>query len=158
LSTLHSNSANQAIERILNFFPTQRLAEIRLQLSLNLRAIISQRLLPAVAGGRVAALEILLDTPRVRDLIKHGEIDVLKEAMEQSYPDGCRTFDASLFDLWSAHQITLEEALKNADSANNLRLRIERLGVTAGLSEVEDAPLRLVARAPTPKASLVMRR
>ncbi len=127
LSTLHSNSADQALERILNFFPTDRLDEIRLQLSLNLRAIISQRLLPDVRGGRVAALEILLNTPRIRDLIKAGETDVLKDAMEQSKGEGCRTFDSAIYELVAAERVSMREALRAADSANNLRLRIEQL-------------------------------
>jgi twitching motility protein PilU len=127
LSTLHSNSADQAIERILNFFPTERHHEIMMQLSLNVRAVISQRLLPAIGGGRAAALEIMLDTPRVKDLIKRGDIHCLKDAMEQSAVDGCQTFDSALFALCTAGKITEEEALRNSDSANNLRLRLERV-------------------------------
>ena len=99
LATLHANNANQTIERVLNFFPPERAHEIRLQLSLNLRAIISQRLVPAQDGGRAAALEILLDTPRIRDLIKRGEIEAIKDAMEQGTGEGCKTFDAALYDL-----------------------------------------------------------
>jgi twitching motility protein PilU len=127
LSTLHSNSADQAIERILNFFPAERQHEILLQLSLNLRAVISQRLIPAVAGGRAAALEILLDTPRIKDLIKRGEIHVLKDAMEQSVQEGCQTFDSALYNLCAARRISEAEALRSADSTNNLRLRLEWL-------------------------------
>jgi twitching motility protein PilU len=93
LGTLHSNNANQAIERIINFFPATRHGQIYLQLSLNLRAIISQRLIPSPDGGRVAALEILMDTPRIKDLIKKGEVDTLKEGMEQGVQEGCQTFD-----------------------------------------------------------------
>ncbi|HEU4611819.1 MAG TPA: PilT/PilU family type 4a pilus ATPase [Kofleriaceae bacterium] len=126
LSTLHANNANQAIERILNFFPPERAHEIRLQLSLNLRAIISQRLLPTLSGGRAAALEIMLDTPRIRDLIKRGEIETLKDAMEQGQGEGCKTFDAALFDLVVADKISEAEALRAADSPNNLRIRIDR--------------------------------
>ena len=126
LSTLHANSADQAIERVLSFFPSARHHEILLQLSFNLRAIVSQRLVPAIPAGRAAALEILLDTPRIKDLLKRGEVHVLKDAMEQSLPGGCRTFDEALFELCSAGRISEEEAVKFADSANNLRLRIER--------------------------------
>ncbi|MDH4300880.1 MAG: PilT/PilU family type 4a pilus ATPase [Nitrospira sp.] len=129
IGTLHSNNANQAIERIMNFFPVERHAQIYLQLSLNLRAIISQRLIPSVDGRRVPALEIMLDTPRVKDLIKKAEVDVLKEAMEQGVDEGCQTFDHVLFQLYKANKITLEQALINADSANNLRLKIKLEGL-----------------------------
>jgi twitching motility protein PilU len=127
LSTLHANSADQAIERILNFFPAERHHEILLQLSLNVRAVISQRLVPAIGGGRAAALEIMLDTPRIKDLLKRSEIHVLKDAMEQSAADGCQTFDSALYALCAAGKITDEDALRTSDSANNLRLRLERL-------------------------------
>ena len=129
--TLHSNNANQSFERMLNFFPPERYSQVLLQLSLNLRAIVSQRLVPAVGGGRVAAVEILLDTPRIKDLIKKGEIDTLKEAMEQAIREGCQTFDQALFVLFRAGKITIEEALANADSANNLRLKIKMAGLVA---------------------------
>jgi len=124
LATLHSNNANQTIERIINFFPVERHPEIYLQLSLNLRGIISQRLIPGKDGRRVAALEILLDTPRVKDLIKKGEVDTLKEALEQGTNEGCQTFDEALFRLACDGRIENEQALVNADSANNLRLRL----------------------------------
>jgi twitching motility protein PilU len=129
LGTLHSNNANQAIERILNFFPQERHAQIFLQLSLNLRAIISQRLIPSTDGGRIAALEILLDTPRITDLIKRSEVDTLKEAMEQGVQEGCQTFDHALFKLYQEGKISLEQTLINADSANNLRLKIKMEGL-----------------------------
>jgi twitching motility protein PilU len=129
LGTLHSNNANQAIERIMNFFPLERHAQIYLQLSLNLRSIISQRLIPSLDGKRVAALEILMDTPRIRDLIKKGDVDILKEAMEQGVQEGCQTFDQALFMLYKEGQISLEQALINADSANNLRLKIKLAGL-----------------------------
>ncbi|TAJ26027.1 MAG: PilT/PilU family type 4a pilus ATPase [Nitrospirae bacterium] len=135
LGTLHANNANQAIERILNFFPAERHAQIYLQLSMNLRAIISQRLIPSVDGKRVAALEVLLDTPRVKDLIKKGEIDHLKEAMEQGVQEGCQTFDYVLFNFFKDGKISLDQALANSDSANNLRLKIK----LAGLSTDDDA-------------------
>ncbi|MBF8253763.1 MAG: pilT [Deltaproteobacteria bacterium] len=130
LGTLHSNNANQAIERIMNFFPIERHAQIYLQLSLNLRAIVSQRLIPSLDGKRVAALEILMDTPRIRDLIKKGDVDILKEAMEQGVQEGCQTFDQAMFVLYQARKIRLEEALASADSANNLRLKIKMAGLS----------------------------
>ena len=129
IGTLHSNNANQAIERIMNFFPVERHAQIYLQLSLNLRAIISQRLIPSIDGKRVPALEIMLDTPRVKDLIKKAEIDILKEAMEQGIDEGCQTFDHVLLQLYKDNKISLEQALINADSANNLRLKIKLEGL-----------------------------
>lgn len=129
LGTLHSNNANQAIERIMNFFPVERHAQIYLQLSLNLRAIISQRLIPSLDGRRVPALEIMLDTPRIKDLIKKAEVDTLKEAMEQGVQEGCQTFDFVLFQLYKDGKISLEQALINSDSANNLRLKIKLEGL-----------------------------
>lgn len=129
LATLHSNNANQAIERVMNFFPASRHPEIYLQLSLNLRGIISQRLVPGVDGKRVAALEILVDTPYVKELIKRGEIDKLKEAMERSTQEGGQTFDQALFELYAQGWISEEQALANADSANNLRIRIKQLEI-----------------------------
>lgn len=125
LATLHSNNANQAIERVMNFFPAFRHPEIYLQLSLNLRGIISQRLVPGVDGKRMAALEVLIDSPWIKDLIKKGEVDTLKEAMENSTQEGGQTFDQALFDLYTAGLISEEQALANADSVNNLRLRIK---------------------------------
>src|SRR5574341_195328 len=125
LSTLHANNANQAIERIMNFFTSERHAQIYLQLSLNLRAIVSQRLVPGVDGKRVAALEVMMGTPRIRDLIQKGEVAHVKEAMEQGVQEGCQTFDHVLFVLYRQGKISLEQALINADSANNLRLKIK---------------------------------
>ena len=139
LGTLHSNNANQAIERIMNFFPPGRHAQIYLQLSLNLRAIISQRLVPTVEGKRIAALEILMDTPRIKDLIRKGEVDVLKEGMEQGVQEGCQTFDQALFTLYKDGKINLDQALVNADSANNLRLKIKLAGLI-GDEEAEQMP------------------
>lgn len=136
LGTLHSTNANQSFERILNFFPPLKHAQVLLQLSLNLRAIIAQRLMPSVNGGRVPAVEVLVDTPFVKDLIKKGEVDELKGAMEQGIHEGCQTFDQALFTLYRDGKIGLEEALANADSANNLRLKIK----LAGLTLEEDAP------------------
>ncbi|MGH7827129.1 MAG: PilT/PilU family type 4a pilus ATPase [Candidatus Binatia bacterium] len=129
LGTLHSNNANQAIERIMNFFSPERHAQIYLQLSLNLRSIISQRLIPSVNGKRVVALEILLDTPRIKELIKRGHVDTLKEGMEQGIQEGCQTFDHALFQMYKEGKITVQQALVNADSANNLRLKIKLAGL-----------------------------
>ena len=125
LATLHSNNANQAMERILNFFPHERHEQILLQLSLNLKSIISQRLIPSTNGMRVAATEILLDTPRVKDLIYKNKIDLLKEAMAQGTVEGMHTFDQSLFNLYKKGLITYDSALAYADSVNDLRLRIK---------------------------------
>ena len=138
LGTLHSNNANQAIERIMNFFTTERHGQIYLQLSLNLRSIVSQRLIPTVDGKRVAALEILMDTPRIKDLIKRAEVDSLKEAMEQGSQEGNQTFDQALFALYRDGKITLEQALVNADSANNLRLKIKLAGLKVDEEPVAD--------------------
>lgn len=129
LGTLHSTNADQSFERILNFFPEARHPQILMQLSLNLRCIISQRLVISQEHKRVAAMEILMDTPRVKNLIKRGEIDTIKEAMEQGIHEGCQTFDQALFLLYKEGKISLEQALANADSANNLRLKINLEGM-----------------------------
>ncbi|MBX7138381.1 MAG: PilT/PilU family type 4a pilus ATPase [Oligoflexia bacterium] len=139
LATLHSNNANQAMERVMNFFPPERHNQIYMQLSLNLRAILSQRLVKGVDGGRVAAVEILLDSPRVKDLIHKAQIADLKEAMEKSNNIGMQSFDQALFDLYKGGKISLEEALKNADSANNLRLRV-KLSEEGGVDERKKSP------------------
>jgi len=153
LSTLHSTNANQAFERIINFFPESRHAQIFLQLSLNLRAIISQRLVMGTGGFRVGAVEILTDTPRIKDLIKKGEFDTIKEAMEQSAHEGCQTFDMALFDLYSEGLISLDQALVNADSINNLRLKIKvsELKENATAKKTEAGGLRLQGVVPSPR-------
>lgn len=125
LSTLHANNANQALDRIINFFPEERHKQLFMDLSLNLKGFVSQRLIPTVDGKRAAAIEILLGTPRVCDLIKMGKVDEIKEVMVKSENQGMKTFDSALFDLYKAEKITLDEALRNADSKNNLRLRIQ---------------------------------
>src|SRR5919197_581223 len=125
LATLHSANANQTFERILSFFPETRQSQVLMQLSLNLRGIICQRLVPIVEEGRVPAVEILMDTPRIKDLIKAGEIDQLVEAMDQGVLEGCQTFDQALFTLYKQRKITLEQTIANSDSANNLRLKIK---------------------------------
>jgi twitching motility protein PilU len=143
LATLHSNNANQTIERIINFFPPMRHEQIYLQLSLNLRGIIAQRLVPGIDGRRVVAVEILLDTPRVKDLIKKAEIDTLKEALEQGTNEGCQTFDESLFQLAREERIDLEQALIHADSANNLRLRLRNDELANGQAPKELPSFRI---------------
>jgi len=125
ISTLHANNANQALDRIINFFPSERHAQILQDLGLNVKAIISQRLVPTVDNKRVAAVEVLLGTKTIQDLIYKGDIDSIKEIMAKSERLGMQTFDAALFKLQQSGKISLDEALKNADSANNLRLRIK---------------------------------
>jgi twitching motility protein PilU len=137
LATLHSTNAHQAFERILNLFPESRHPQTLMQLSMNLRAIISQRLIPTLEGKRAAAVEILIDTPRIKDLIKKGEVDSLKDAMEQSIQEGCQTFDHALFTLSKEGKISMEHALANADSANNLRLKF-KLGGYKGDGAAEE--------------------
>jgi len=129
LATLHANSANQAIDRIVNFFPEERRPQLLMDLSLNLRAMVSQRLLPKKDGkGRVAAVEIMLNSPLISDLIFKGEIHEIKEIMKKSRELGMQTFDQALFDLYEAGKITYEDALRNADSVNDLRLQIKLHG------------------------------
>ncbi|AVZ78398.1 type IV pili twitching motility protein PilT [Zoogloeaceae bacteirum Par-f-2] len=126
LATLHANSANQAIDRIINFFPEDRRQQLLMDLSLNLRAMISQRLLPMKGRkGRVPAVEILLNSPLVADLIFKGEIPGIKDVMKRSRELGMQTFDQSLFDLYEEDKISYEDALRNADSVNDLRLQIK---------------------------------
>ena len=129
LGTLHSTNANQCFERILNFFPEARHDQVLMQLSLNLRCIVSQRLVPSENGKRIAALEVLVDTPRIMDLIRNGEVDVLKEAMELGIYEGCQTFDHALLLLYKEGKIDFEQALAHADSTNNLRLKIKMEGL-----------------------------
>lgn len=124
ISTLHANNANQALDRIINFFPEDRRNQLLLDLSLNLRAFISQRLIPTTDGKRCAAIEILLGTPLVQDMIRRGDVHEIKEVMSKSENIGMQTFDSALYGLHMAGRISLEEALRNADSPNNLRLRI----------------------------------
>ena len=126
LATLHANSTNQAIDRIINFFPEERRHQLLMDLSLNLRALVSQRLLPKKDGkGRVAAIEIMLNSPLISDLIFKGEVHEIKEIMKKSRELGMQTFDQALFDHYDAGRITYEDALRNADSVNDLRLHIK---------------------------------
>jgi len=128
LSTLHANNANQALDRIVNFFPDSAHRQILNDLSLNLRAVVSQRLVPTVDGGRRAAIELLIQSSYTAELIQKGKIHELKEAMEQGGERGMMTFDQSLYDLYTEGAISLEEALNHADSRNNLALRIRLNG------------------------------
>ena len=126
LATLHANSSNQALDRIINFFPEERRAQLLMDLSLNLKALISQRLLPRQEGkGRIAAVEILLNTPLVADMIFKGEVGEIKELMKRSRELGMQTFDQALFDLYETNMVTYEDAIRNADSVNDLRLQIK---------------------------------
>jgi twitching motility protein PilU len=125
ISTLHANNANQALDRIINFFPEERRAQLLMDLSSNIRAFISQRLVPGVDGKRVAAVEVMLGTPTIQELILRGEFESIKEVMEKSENLGMQTFDGALFKLYCAGRITADEALRNADSANNVRLKIK---------------------------------
>jgi len=142
ISTLHANNANQAFDRIINFFPEDRRQQLLMDLSLNVRAIISQRLIPTLDGKRAAAVEILLGTPMVSDLILKGEIGLIKDIMAKSETVGMQTFDGALYKLYKQGRISLDEALRNADSQNNLRLRIsldEKQEVLAG--DKDSSPL-----------------
>ena len=145
LATLHANSTNQAIDRIINFFPEERRHQLLMDLSLNLRALVSQRLLPKKDGkGRVAAIEIMLNSPLISDLIFKGEVQEIKEIMKKSRELGMQTFDQSLFDHYEAGRISYEDALRNADSLNDLRLQIKLYGkeskdrdLASGISHLE---------------------
>ena len=126
LATLHANSANQALDRIINFFPEERRAQLLMDLSLNLKSLISQRLVPKQDGkGRSAAVEVLLNTPLISDLIFKGEVSEIKEIMKKSRNLGMQTFDQALFDAYESNIISYEDALRNADSLNDLRLQIK---------------------------------
>ena len=126
MATLHANSANQALDRIINFFPEERRSQLLMDLSLNLKALVSQRLLPRQEGtGRAAAVELMLNSPLISDLIFKGEVTEIKEVMKRSREQGMQTFDQSLFDLYESHTVTYQNAIRNADSVNDLRLQIK---------------------------------
>ena len=126
LATLHASSSNQALDRIINFFPDDRREQLLMDLSLNMRALISQRLIPRESGqGRIAALEVMLHSPLIQDLIFKGEIARIKEVMARSTRQGMKTFDQALFELFEAGFISYEDAIRNADSKNELRLRVK---------------------------------
>jgi twitching motility protein PilU len=126
LATLHANSANQALDRVINFFPEERRTQLLMDLSLNLKAMVSQRLIPKQDGkGRIAAVEVMLNSPLISDLILKGEVSEIKEIMKKSRNSGMQTFDQALFDAFESNLINYEEALRNADSVNDLRLQIK---------------------------------
>lgn len=125
ISTLHANNANQALDRIINFFPEEKRHQLLTDLSLNLQAFVSQRLIPNLAGGRSAAVEVMLGSPTVKELILRGDIAGLKEIMEKSKDRGMQTFDMALLDMCQAGIISEQDALRNADSQNNLRLKLK---------------------------------
>jgi twitching motility protein PilU len=128
LATLHTNSANQTLERIMNLFPAEQERQVLMQLAMNLRAIVCQRLVPSIDGGRAAAVEILLNTPRVQELIMQGAVQELKTAMLKGNREGMQTFDIHLLELMQTKRISEEMALKFADSANDLKLRMRGIG------------------------------
>lgn len=137
MCTLHANNANQAMDRIINFFPQDRRTQVLMDLSLNIKGVIAQQLVPTLSGNRRrAALEILIGTPLVQDYIRDGEVNKLKEVMKESVNLGMRTFDQSLFELYQSEQISYDEALRHADSQNEVRLRIKlsQGGSARGLS------------------------
>jgi twitching motility protein PilU len=148
LATMHANNANQALDRVINFFPHEKRNQLLMDLSLNIRAIVSQRLLPRESGtGRIAAVEIMLQTPLISDLIFRGEIAALKDVMKKSDRLGMQTFDQALFELFERGIISYEDALKNADSKNEIRLRVkleskraatDPMAVAEGLDLVEE--------------------
>jgi twitching motility protein PilU len=126
MATLHANSANQALDRVINFFPEERRPQLLMDLSLNLKSFVSQRLVPKQDGkGRIAAVEIMLNSPLIADLIFKGEVSEIKEIMKKSRNLGMQTFDQALYDLYENNIISYEDALRNADSMNDLRLQIK---------------------------------
>ena len=134
ISTLHANNSNQALDRIINFFPEERRAQLLMDLGMNLRAFVSQRLVPTIDGKRCAAIEILLGTKTIQELILRGKLDNIKEIMEKSERLGMQTFDGALYQLYRDGRVSADDALKNSDSPNNLRLRI-KLGDKAAALE-----------------------
>ncbi|TCT18989.1 twitching motility protein PilU [Thiobaca trueperi] len=146
LSTLHANNANQALDRIINLFPEERRGQLLMDLSLNLNAIVSQRLLPCTDGGRIAAVEVMLNSPLIQDLIFKGDVGGIKAIMKRSRELGMQTFDMALFDLHEAGKISYEDALRNADSMNGLRLAIKLEGREAREKDhfTETETLRMV--------------
>ena len=126
LATLHANNANQALDRIISFFPPEHHSQMWMDLSLNLKAIIAQQLLPTIDGkGRIAAIEVLINTPLISDLVRKGEVHEIKEVVKKSTNLGMQTFDQALFELYRAGEVTYEVALNHADSPNDLRLMIK---------------------------------
>ncbi len=146
MATLHANNTYQALDRIINFFPDGRKSQLLMDLSMNLHALVSQRLIPTSDGqGRVAAIEVMINTPLIADIIMRGEIHKIPDVIERSREIGLQSFDQALFDLYCADMITAEEALRNAESENNLRLKIKLEGPQAGKKGVSDMDTELLA-------------
>lgn len=143
ISTLHANNANQALDRIINFFPEERRPQLLMDLSMNMQCIVSQRLIPTVSGKRCAAIEVLLGTPMIADLILRGELDGIKEIMHKSENMGMKTFDTALFEMYQEGLINEDEALRNADSLNNVRLKIKFANEEADSASVAYSGLSL---------------
>ena len=152
ISTLHANNANQALDRIINFFPEERRNQLLMDLSLNLRAFISQRLIPTVDGKRCVAVEVLLGTPLVCEMVLKGEIHKIKEVMDKSANIGMQTFDQAIFELYKQGLVPLDEALRNADSQNNLRLKIS---LSEGKVGGEESNLTLAHEEPSPGEGMI---
>lgn len=153
ISTLHANNANQALDRIINFFPEERRTQLLADIGNNIRAIVSQRLVPTVDGKRCAAIEIMLGSHTIKQMIMKGQLADLKETMLKSENMGMKTFDSALFDLVEQRRITVEDAIKNADSANNLRLRLKLSGTVENEEEEDPAALLMggAKEKPTPE-------
>ncbi|MDB5987448.1 MAG: PilT/PilU family type 4a pilus ATPase, partial [Nevskia sp.] len=158
LSTLHANSANQALDRIINFFPEERREQVLMDLSLNLRAIVSQRLVRRESGGRAAAMEIMINSPLISDLIFKGEVAGIKEVMARSNEQGMFTFDQFLFSMFEAGTVSYEEAIRNADSQNELRLRIKLESNRARENLLDDEMVKKMQMKPDEKEALLFRR
>ena len=157
MSTLHANSANQALDRIINFFPEDKREQLLMDLSLNTKAIISQRLIRKEGGGRVAAMEILINSPLISDLIFKGEVHQIKEVMGRSNEQGMITFDQFLFKLFEEGQISYEEAVRNADSQNELRLRVKLESRRMRQNLMDDEGVRRLQMKEEEKAQLLKR-
>jgi len=158
LSTLHANSANQALDRVINFFPEEKREQVLMDLSLNLRAIVSQRLVRRETGGRAAALEIMINSPLISDLIFKGEVTGIKEVMSRSNEQGMFTFDQFLFSLFESGVISYEEASRNADSQNELRLRIKLQSTRAREDLQNDETVKAMQMKPEETQAVLVRR
>ena len=158
LATLHANSSNQALDRIINFFPEEKREQLLMDLSLNLKGIISQRLIRKEGGGRVPAIEILINSPLIADLVFKGEVAGIKEVMARSREQGMQTFDQALFDLFEAGLISYDEAVRNADSQNEIRLRIKLESKRARQNLMDDEMVKKMQMKEDEKANVMVRR
>ena len=158
LATLHANSSNQALDRIINFFPEEKREQLLMDLSLNLKGIISQRLIRKEGGGRVPAIEILINSPLIADLIFKGEVAGIKEVMGRSKEQGMQTFDQCLFDLFEAGLVNYDEAVRNADSQNELRLRVKLESKRARQNLLDDEGVKKMQMKEEEKANVMFRR